>query len=240
MNFIHMPMDQIKKTAHSSVILVDYTVNLTFFQQVICRQRQPMSIIEPQFIISEDILTKCLDFAKNSVNTSKDKYARRNQFDVEKIVKDIRNGKVGEEAVYEKVSALYPALSKPDHQIYSKKDKSWSPDLIDSATGTHLAVKSQDIESAINFGESWVFQFNQNKNYDRDTGIFNNTNDKHYVVFVALNVPKRVGSIRAIVKVQWLHDNNLFKPMKKQILQNNKLAVYMDDLEKHKEELWQL
>jgi hypothetical protein len=202
-----------------------------------------MTHIDPKFIISQDILDKCLTFAKSSVNTSSDKYARRNQFDVEKIVKDIRNGKVGEEAVYEKISAIYPQLSKPDHQIYDKKNKSWDPDLKDAASTMRLAVKSQDIESAIAFGESWVFQFNDGKKYDCDTGIFGATSisdSNHFVSFVALNVPKRTGIIKAVVKVRWLHDKKLFKEMKKQALRGNKVAVYYEDLEKYKDELWQL
>jgi hypothetical protein len=199
-----------------------------------------MTDIDPKFVISEDILGKCLAFAKSSVNTSSDKYARRNQFDVEKIVKDIRNGKVGEEGVYGKISALYPDLSKPDHQIYDKKDKSWAPDLKDTVSNIRLAVKSQDIESAIAFGESWVFQFNDGKKYDCDTGIFGENDPNHFVAFVSLNIPKRSGSIKALVKVQWLHEKKLFKEMKKQALRGNKLAVYYEDLEQYKDQLWQL
>jgi len=60
------------------------------------------------------------------------------------------------------------------------------------------------------------------------------------VAFVALNVPKRFGIIKALVKVQWLHDKKLFKEMKKQSLRGNKVAVYYEDLEKYSEELWQL
>lgn len=199
-----------------------------------------MTQIDSKFTISQDVLDKCLSFAKSSVNTSSDKYARRNQFDVEKIIKDIRNGKVGEEAVYEKVSAQFPQLTKPDHQIYDKKNKNWDVDLKDTASNMRLAVKSQDIESAIAFGESWVFQFNDGKKYDCDTGIFKESDPNHYVAFVALNVPKRSGIIKAIVKVQWLHDKKLFKEMKRQTLRGNKVAVYFDDLEKFKDELWQL
>jgi hypothetical protein len=104
-----------------------------------------------------------------------------------------------------------------------------------------IAVKSQDIESEINFGRSWVFQFNKNKSYDRDTGIFSNDLDSnHLVSFVSLNVPKRIGTIRAIVNVNWLHSNNLFKEMKKESLRGNKLAVYYEDLEKHLDQLWQV
>lgn len=196
-------------------------------------------IKEYKFKITEDLNNKCIAFAKASVNSSADKYARRNQYDVEKIVKDIRNGKLGEEGVYEILFEQYPNLSKPDHNIYDKANKSWAPDLKDPS-GIVVAVKSQDIESALNFGESWVFQFNEGKNYDCDTGIFKEKNDNHYVAFVALNVSKRFGTIKAIVKVQWLHDKKLFKEMKKQSLRGNKVAVYFEDLQKYENELWQL
>jgi hypothetical protein len=199
-----------------------------------------MTIIDPKFTISQDILNKCLTFAKSSVNTSTDKYARRNQFDGEKIIKDIRNGKVGEEAVWEKYAIDFPNLSKPDHQIYDKKDKSWTADLVDKVSNIRLAVKSQDIDSSIHFGESWVFQFGNGGKYDCDTGVFKTTDDNHYVAFVALNTPKKTGLIRAVVKVQWLHDKKLFKAMQKQSLRGNKVAVYYDDLEKYSNELWQL
>jgi hypothetical protein len=200
-----------------------------------------MTIKDPQFTISEDIFTTCTKFGHDSAPTSTDKYARRNQSDPFKIAKDIRNGKIAEEMVYAKVSEMFPELSKPDHTIYDKKNKSWDPDLKDTASNIRIAVKSQDIESALHFGESWVFQFGNGGKYDCDTGIFGkNIDPNHYVSFVLLNVAKRTGSLRAIVKVKWLHEKNLFKAMQKQSLQGNKVAVYYDDLIKYKEDLWQL
>lgn len=198
-----------------------------------------MPVENKKFSISEELNNKCVAFAKASVNSSADKYARRQQYDVEKIVKDIRNGKLGEEGVHQLFSSQFPKLSQPDHNIYDKKDKSWAPDLKDPS-GIRIAVKSQDIESALSFGESWVFQFNEGKSYDCDTGIFKEKDDNHYVAFVALNVPKRFGVIKAVVKVQWLHDKKLFKEMKKASLRGNKVAVYYEDLEKYPEELFQL
>ncbi len=198
-----------------------------------------MTTFDPKFLISDDIFNKCTDFSKASVGTSTDRYARRNQFDVEKIARDIRNGKIGEEGVYEKMVSRFPKLSQPDHNIYEKKSKNWAPDLKD-VSGTRIAVKSQDIESAISFGESWVFQFGNGGKYDCDTGVFKETDPNHYVAFVALNTPKRFGTIRAIVKIQWLHDKKLFKEMKKKNLRGNKVAVYYDDLIQLPNELWQL
>jgi len=199
-----------------------------------------MLTIEPKFIITPEIYDKCSKFSKDSVLTSADKYARRNQLDVEKIAKDIRNGKIGEQGVWDILVKSYPELSAPDYTIYSKKDKSWDPDLKDNNSGIRIGVKSQDIESSLSFGESWVFQFGNGGKYDCDSGVFKETDLNHYISFVSLNVPKRRGEIRAIVKVQWLHDKKLFKEMKKATLRGNKVAVYYDDLEQYKDDLWQL
>lgn len=199
-----------------------------------------MTTFDSQFVITKDIFDKCTQFAKNSVTTSSDKYARRNQFDIDKIIKDIRNGKIAEEIVFLQVSSVVPGLTPPDYNIYDKKNKSWDPDLKDSNSNLHLAVKSQDIESEQSFSRSWVFQYGNGGKFDCDTGIFGKNNDNHYISFVSLNVPKRTGIIRALVKVNWLHNNKLFKEMKKQSLRGNKVAVYYEDLEKYSKDLWQL
>lgn len=194
--------------------------------------------IDPKFTISPEIYEKCSKFATASISTSADKYARRNQLDEGKIYKDIRNGKIAEQFTFLKISPIIAGLTEPDYNIYEKKDKSWDPDLKDINSDFRLAVKSQDIESALHFGESWVFQFGK---YDYDEDIFTkNINPNSYVSFVLLNVAKRTGVMRAIVKVKWLHDKKLFKPMQKQVLQNNKVAVYYEDLQQYPNELWQL
>lgn len=192
-----------------------------------------------KYIISDDMYAKCEKFAQDSVLTSADKYARRNQSNIEKIKKDIRNGKIGEYGTHSVLLEKLPDLSEPDISIFDKSQKSWDPDL-KSPSGIIVAVKSQDIESAINYGDSWVFQYNNGANYDCDTGVFKEVDENHYVAFNSLNVPKRFGTIRAVVKIKWLHKNNLFKPMKVHQLRGNKVAVYLEDLEKFQEELFQL
>lgn len=197
--------------------------------------------LDKSIIITPEIYEKCTIFGKSSVTSSADKYAKRNQFDVEKIVKDIRNGKIAEELTRQVCLEQLPNLSEPDYNIYDKGNKSWDPDLKDLPLDIRVAVKSQDIESDINFGRSWVFQYGNGGKYDCDSGVFGKgDNSNHYVSFVSLNTPKRQGFIRALVKVSWLHDKKLFKEMKKQSLRGNKLAVYYEDLEKYKDQLWQL
>ena len=199
-----------------------------------------MTIKDPKFLITEDILDRCIKFAQDSVGTNTDRYARRNQFNPVKIKDDIKSGKLAEEVVYGKLSELYPNLTKPDYTIYSKKDKSWEPDLKDTTSQLRVAVKSQDLKSEVAYGSSWVFQYGDGKR-DCDTGIFGKVIDpNHYVCFVSLATQLRFATIKAIVKVQWLHDKKLFKEMRLASLRGNKLAVYYSDLEQYQDQLWQL
>jgi hypothetical protein len=184
------------------------------------------------FSISDEIMEKCTKFAENSVGTSAAAYARRNQFNVKKIEKDIRNGKIGEEIVYQYLQPTFPEISAPDHQVYAKKDKSWDPDLKDPS-GLTVGVKSQNFDSAALYGHSWIFQFRMNTPYDIDKEVFSaNTSNQKYMAFVSLNVPKKEAEIKALVRIAWLRENNLFKAPKKDNLKNNKVAVYQDDLNK--------
>jgi hypothetical protein len=215
---------QIKKMELLNVIIVELIVN----------ERNWM--IDPNFVITPELFEKCTTFGLQSGSTSADAYAKRNQKDLSKIEKDIRNGKIAEQAVHDKLVSLYPNLSLPDFNIYSKKDKSWDPDLKDSS-GLRVAVKSQEAASALAYGESWVFEYGTS-NSKGDVGIFGKDIAKHYVCFVNLNITKLIGSIRAIVSVEWLRNNDLFKPMKLSYL-TSKRAVYYSDLEKF-ENLWQL
>ncbi len=198
-------------------------------------------IKNPKFVISADIYNKCSQFAKDSVGTSADKYAKRNQNNISKITNDIICGKVAEQYVYETLKEIYPNLSQPDYNVYEKKLKNFSADLSDESIPIKIGVKSQNFDSEQLYGCSFVFQGNIGKKYDSDTGVFGEKDDSHFISFVSLNMPKRIGEIRAIVKVSWLIDNKLFKPMQLKNLQGNKCAVYFSDLEAFDPgDLWQI
>jgi hypothetical protein len=207
-----------------------------------------MTTFDSKLTITPEILEKCEKFAQASAPTNMSALSRRGQSNPEAIKRQIKSGKIAEILVHLEASRKYPKLVPPDFNIYDKKDKSWAPDLLDPDSNIRVAVKSQEIEQALQYHESWVFQFNDGKKYDCDTEIFGKTIDPNqYVSFVLLNTPKRVGQIRAIVAVQWLHDKKLFQPMalKKFSETNNKLAVYYDHPEynsliQHSDELWQL
>lgn len=207
-----------------------------------------MTIYDSKLIITPEIAEKCEKFAVASAPTNMTALGRRGQTNPEAIKRQIKTGKIAEVLVHLEVSKNFPKLSEPDFAVYTKKQKSWDPDLKDVDSGVRIAVKSQEVEQALQYHESWVFQFNDGKSFDCDTEIFGKDIDPNqYVSFVLLNTPKKTGQLRAIVKVQWLHDKKLFQPMalKKFSSTNNKLAVYYDhpehpSLSKFPDELWQL
>lgn len=190
-----------------------------------------------RFEVTDELIDRCMVFAKASIDSSNDKYSSRGQDSTEKKILDIRNGRIGEETAYNLFSTCLPNLSKPDYNIYGVKQKSWVPDLVDPS-GIELAVKTQDIFGLCGFGESWTFQWGHG--VDCDGFIFKEKDLNHYVTFVQLNTLGKFAAVRGIVKVQWLHDNDMFKDPVKESLWDIKLVVYYTDLEKHKDELWQL
>jgi hypothetical protein len=174
-------------------------------------------------------------FGEGSISTNIGIYAKRNQGNIEKGKLDNRNGKIGEMVVHSYLLSTFPDLTEPDFAIYTSRNKSWAKDLYSETTNKKFGVKSQTIESAKKYNESWVFQ-------NEDTGIHgkkDKSDDDNFIVFVLLDLKEKLGYIRAVVKVKWLHENGLFKPMKLAHLVSKK-AVYFDDLKKYKKELWQV
>lgn len=185
-----------------------------------------------KFKLSKSGIEKCSKFAADSVFTSIDCYLKRNQDNFDKIKIDIKNGKVGELITFSYIKKMYNDVTYPDFKIYAAKDKTWDSDLTVPSIGKHIAVKTYSTHSE--FPESWIFQ-------NSDKGIFSSIESedkKHYVSFVTLNYLKKEGEIKAIVTVDWLKKNSMFKETRKKSLRGNKLAVYFDDLKKHTN-IWQ-
>ncbi len=105
-------------------------------------------------------------------------YTDAYQFCKDKVKDDHFIGKLGEEAA-KHVLSRYAAVTGPDYNIYTGKEKSWDPDLI--VNGIGLAVKTQGKTSAGKFGLSWTFQWGDSR---KDTIL---TQPEAWVVFVALD-----------------------------------------------------
>ena len=104
--------------------------------------------------ITEYQYKQCNLFSKYSVITSLSEYKKRNQFNKDKIINDIYNGKKAEFLVYNFLISKQKKLISPDLNIYGKYDKSYDADLYLENVNIH--VKSHKVNG--NFPVSWVFQ----------------------------------------------------------------------------------
>lgn len=189
---------------------------------------------QSKFTFDKALVLRAYDFGREQAGTSQDAYARRGQTNVHNIIEQIQTGKIVEEMNHVQLSKYFTALSKPDWNIYKSKDKNWDPDLSDTTTDpiTKIGIKSQRSEIGKVYGISWVFEFRAGKKYDTDKGVFGDDAKKpgHFVCFNTIDVLGKCGELQAIIATPTLHELNLFEAMKKQTLQGNKLAVYLDTL----------
>lgn len=196
--------------------------------------------------LDQTLVDKCQKFAENSLGTNIEQIARRGQ-DPEKydrLIRQLTHGKVGEEAAYLVYAPYYQTLSKPDHQVYQKKDKSWDEDLIDTKSGVRLNVKTKRQEDAARWGASWIFELTDKKIFGKKLDG-QNLDPNQYVCMVIVDLDAMTASVEACVNLQWLHDNDLFGPPDREL--DTKLTVRLDRLQwflKRKglsaDELWQL
>lgn len=110
--------------------------------------------------VTNDMIERSTEFANSVIDTNVNQYARRNQGNREKILKDICVGKIAEFAVHHYFKIHGVDCTEPDVNIYQAKKKNFGADLITTLDSdiTHVHVKSQLMSSANRYGMSWMFQ----------------------------------------------------------------------------------
>ena len=156
-------------------------------------------------------LKRCELFAQFSAQTSQDEYARRNQVNLEKIKKDIYQGKIAEFMVSIYYAKLGKKVSVPDLEIYGKYRKSFDADLV--INGTNVHVKS--CAANPRWSPSWVFQKN-------DKITQGETED--WLCLVVLE--EGGGGWFSVYQAKSLK----FKPPRLEYLRDSKTCLYWDDL----------
>lgn len=175
--------------------------------------------LESEYYLSSDILIMCEAFADRVIHSNKDEYARRKQLNLEKIRKDLVVGKLAEWGVYFIYLARGRYLNTPDMQIYPKEHKSFDPDLRWGLYNLH--IKSQTIESAFNYGDSWIFQAKD--------PLFEFSNDYDIVIGcrVGLDDFERGALVRVMLEKQFKQIK--FGETKLGKFYGNKKAIYLKD-----------
>jgi len=178
--------------------------------------------------LSKEQILECEDFVNKS--NSKKYYLDNRNANIKKVKQQELEGKLGEYAV----SVLFNEhfnishLLKPDFTIYSYNKKSWDADLPYKDYGykylQNIHVKTCNKESADRYGESWVFQM--------EDQLF--TQEKHkddWCAFVLYDQKENCFLVRGVVSLSILKEYNLFSEMKLDIHKGKKCAVYYEMLE---------
>lgn len=172
--------------------------------------------------IENDLQQKCYDFALKCVLTNQDEYSRRNQTNKQKIIEDIKIGKIGEFAAKSYLETYSKSqISKPNLKIYLAKNKKHDYDLVDLYDNFNFSVKTQRLEDIKKYGKSVLFQ----KNYiDRIKNKYSKNHNLIYCLhdsenkFIIIDKELGFGDIF-----------NMLEEPKLDKLKGNKYAIYFRD-----------
>ena len=153
---------------------------------------------------------QCDLFSKYSVFSSLSEYEKRNQFDKDKIINDIYNGKKAEFLVYNFLISEQKKPTSPDLNIYEKYNKSYDADLCLENANIH--VKSHKVSG--NFPVSWVFQ--------KKDPLLLKRKDDDYLALVVMDKDINYMHLQKIKDV-------VFKEPVKESLRETKLCIYESD-----------
>tara|TARA_R110002153_G_scaffold109109_5_gene249844 strand:+ start:473 stop:982 length:510 start_codon:yes stop_codon:yes gene_type:complete len=153
---------------------------------------------------------QCILFSKYSVFSSLSEYEKRNQFNEDKIINDIYNGKKAEFLVYNFLISKQKKLASPDLNIYERYNKSYDADL--HLKNVNIHVKSHKVNG--NFPVSWVFQ--------KKDPLLLEVKNNNYLALVVMNKDINYMYLKNIKDVS-------FKEPVKESLRNTKLCIYEHD-----------
>lgn len=201
--------NKLEDTTHSELIEYYYVVhNKQFFNY---------NFENVKINIEDDEYNKYLIFAEQCYETNKDEYHNRNQFNKSKIILDIIIGKLGEIGVYNYLTKEKQWLCKyPDFKIYSKENKNFDSDICSDKYNIH--VKSQSLNSAEKFGESWQFQKKDKLTYNPE---------KNDLIFLTI-ISEKIVEIKKIVLA--LDIISKYKEPILEKLKHTKKTLYLKDI----------
>ena len=183
-------------------------------------------------VLSTDQIKQCEEFALRSAETHTSHYARRGQTNKDKVLKDIKIGKQGEVGLYTyMLVSIFGLPTEPDFEIYKGKRKKFGADLFFNTKYTQfpIHVKTQDIESAKKYGQSYLFQYN-GRGFGHTDKIFKSYDDKE--LFAAVEVNDSIITIHGVWRLKDIFEADLFKEPRLRWFHGVKKALYLDDIKK--------
>jgi hypothetical protein len=164
---------------------------------------------------------RCNKFADKRMEGSKGLYSYRGETNSSKMKDDIIIGTMGEMGVNKYMVDKGYECSEPDLKIYENKRKSFDADLFSGDIKIH--IKSQGVESAKRYGNSWLFQ--------RSDSLVKDPSEHDLICFTNVNLETREVTILGFCWAKDIVDNNRFAECRVFRYRNTKVALYLKDLE---------
>lgn len=163
-------------------------------------------------------MTACEQFAAARMGLSANLYKFRGEASMIKIHKDIVQGCMAEFAVYNYLQSKGLPCTKPDLSIHGNGQKSFSADLQSGSNLLH--VKSQSIESALKYSDSWIFQ--------QEDSVLSLPSENGYAFFCV--VSDNVVYIKAAVYIIEMLEADVVSSPKVGKYARYKSAIYLSEL----------
>lgn len=133
---------------------------------------------------------------------------------------DILVGAMGELGAYKYFKKRGFKISKPDFQIYDKKNKSFDSDL--QSGKRHFHIKAQSQESIKRYGHSWLMQ-----RYDP---VLTKHKYNHYMVPCAVDLENNVIEIFGCISFKAIKEGGHIGECRAPAFRHSKVAIYLDSL----------
>lgn len=131
---------------------------------------------------------------------------------------DIVAGALGEIASFLWLQERGYDVSNPDFSIHNKK--SFGADLVSETHSFH--IKSQTIESAEKYGDSWILQ--------RTDRLVSSPEKGHYLILCNVDIENLEVHVKACVSGIKLADNSVWGECKLNWFRESKVALYLEDI----------
>lgn len=154
--------------------------------------------------------------AFTDARTQTDLYKKRGGFKRE----DILVGALGEIGAWKYFKKRGFTISKPDFNIYEKKNKSFDSDL--RSKNRHFHVKAQSQESIRRYGHSWLMQ--------RSDPVLQKVQYNHYMVPCAVDLEKNIVEIFGCISFKSIMEGGHIGECKHPAFRTYKVAIYLDSL----------
>jgi hypothetical protein len=171
--------------------------------------------------IGKAAIDKCIKFADERIEGSKNLYTYRGESNLSKMREDLEIGVVGEMGVYKYMVDKGYECSKPDLKIYEDRRKSFDADLFSGDIKIH--IKSQGIGSAKRYGNSWLFQ--------RSDSLVKNPSEHDLICFTNVNLEAKEVTVLGFCWAKDIVNNDKFAECKVFRYRHTKVAIYFKDLE---------